>query len=180
MIYVIGNREEKVCKIGYSYNPKARLNQLKTAIPYEIELLFSHYGTVDLEKHLHDKYKSIHIRGEWFKYNDNVLEDIKKEVEKVKAGKVKGLDKSNAEPTNKDYTISVRISQELNYKLESICGSSGKSEYIRNLIIESLTIKKEAKSSIKQSKREPKTKKDSYIDQRIKQLEQEMKNTKSK
>lgn len=56
-----------VCKIGFSKNPKQRVNDFKVAIP-KIELLAYKKGSKDTERMLHRKFAPFHQQGEWFAF----------------------------------------------------------------------------------------------------------------
>ncbi len=67
-------------KIGRADNPNLRLNQIKTANPYPVELLHVYLNAGGLEKHYHRLCASAHHTGEWFWY-DGVCEVV--EIGKV-------------------------------------------------------------------------------------------------
>ncbi len=79
MIYFVRQNELSPIKIGWTSNITQRMSMLETAAPYGMTLL----GTIvtqtakDLEKHLHVKYASKRLRGEWF---DISKEDVEKEI----------------------------------------------------------------------------------------------------
>ena len=76
-IYLMQNKRNKYVKIGQSKNVKYRERTLQSEEP-EIELIFS-IRTYDIfEQHLHDKYSSYNVRGEWFNLQDDHIETIKK------------------------------------------------------------------------------------------------------
>lgn len=66
MIYFI--RSGKYVKIGYSKNPKKRLDELQTGNPEKLKLIAVMQGNLQTEKSLHDLYSNKRIRGEWFRY----------------------------------------------------------------------------------------------------------------
>ncbi len=70
-------------KIGYAVNAKCRLHDIQVCSPYKCKLLGSlrcdSKGTaVNFEKSLHKKFSHIRKRGEWFMYNDEIKEFIRK------------------------------------------------------------------------------------------------------
>jgi hypothetical protein len=72
-VYLIGNRVEKVCKIGVSENPVKRLAQLQTGCPHKLSLLRVNYvGDYDTEAKLHKRFKEQRIQGEWFCLTDDI------------------------------------------------------------------------------------------------------------
>lgn len=65
-------------KIGYSYNPHKRLENIKCASPNETRLVLSFpiHNVKIVEKELHNRFKDKRIRGEWFELSDGDLQDI--------------------------------------------------------------------------------------------------------
>ena len=72
MIYLIANREEDFCKIGFSLSPDARLLQLQTGNPYPLELVAVIEGTIIEEKELHKKFADFKLEGEWFTFSPEI------------------------------------------------------------------------------------------------------------
>lgn len=54
-------------KIGCSEFPIQRLKTLMAWSPFELELLATAEGGVDLERNLHECFFDLHLRGEWFR-----------------------------------------------------------------------------------------------------------------
>lgn len=81
-IYVVGNKEHKVCKIGFSRNVFKRISGIQTGCPFLLEIFCIINGDIATEKKLHKKYASIKLSGEWFKYEGKLKESISK-VESV-------------------------------------------------------------------------------------------------
>lgn len=73
-IYLIGNVQNKVVKIGYSKTPRQRLKKLQTGSPYSLTIFKTFNGTLDIENKLHKKYKNQKLNGEWFKMEGRLLE----------------------------------------------------------------------------------------------------------
>lgn len=71
MIYFIrlGN---KFIKIGYSVNPSERLKELQTGSPVKLHLQATLEGSFQTEKGLHDLFKHLRTKGEWFRYTDEI------------------------------------------------------------------------------------------------------------
>ena len=77
MIYFIQSGENGPIKIGYTDNNiQDRLNQLQTANPYHLKLLWYYQGSLQDEKELHGKFEHEHIRGEWFHPSRKLLDFI--------------------------------------------------------------------------------------------------------
>jgi hypothetical protein len=53
-------------KIGTSYEPLARLRQLMSWSPFELELIVKVPGSSELERNIHSCFKDAHKHGEWF------------------------------------------------------------------------------------------------------------------
>lgn len=65
-------------KIGRTKDLKKRMYHFTVKLPYELELIHaieSDY-TVELEAQLHEKYKHLNVRGEWFNLNEEIMEEI--------------------------------------------------------------------------------------------------------
>ena len=76
-VYLAKDNRSNLFKIGYSKNPKSRINSLKTA-NLNIELIAYSHGSYETEKRLHEKFSAYRVDREWFNlyaYSN----DIKKE-----------------------------------------------------------------------------------------------------
>jgi hypothetical protein len=73
MIYIIGNKEQNICKIGYSKRPYRRIETLQKTIPLKLHIISIFEGDFIDEQLLHDKYHEFRIKGEWF-YLDKIEE----------------------------------------------------------------------------------------------------------
>jgi hypothetical protein len=79
MIYFIGNREQKVVKIGFSNDVTKRIKALQTSSPYELEVFKVMEGNTANEQYFHILFKAERLKGEWFKLTDELfkyIEDI--------------------------------------------------------------------------------------------------------
>lgn len=65
-VYLIAAKEVSRVKIGYSEQPKMRLNSLRTFSPVKLKMLAVMPGTMFDEYRLHKKYESKRFHGEWF------------------------------------------------------------------------------------------------------------------
>lgn len=62
-------------KIGFTLGPpEQRLALLQVGNPNELRLLGLIRGTVQNERELHKRFRNHHIRGEWFRCDESVLE----------------------------------------------------------------------------------------------------------
>ncbi len=75
-------------KIGYSRDPEQRLKSIQTGYPDTVKILLIIPGTEKAEKALHEQFEKSRLRGEWFKPDDYVIEEIEKLKQKnsTKAG----------------------------------------------------------------------------------------------
>jgi hypothetical protein len=79
-VYVIGNLENSICKIGYSKSPVSRLKTIQTGCPYKLHFIVIVKGNISIESQLHEKYRKYKSNGEWFHYKG----DLKLGIEKIK------------------------------------------------------------------------------------------------
>ena len=72
--FVTADAPDFPVKIGISLKFRQRINDLQTALPYEIQTLAIH-PTKDaiFERRLHRKFDHLHIRGEWFRRTPELL-----------------------------------------------------------------------------------------------------------
>lgn len=77
-VYLMGNREYGLVKIGFSNNPEQRLKELQTGCPFPISIFTSFKGSLKREKQLHHQYKDLRVNGEWFKIEDKLEDFINK------------------------------------------------------------------------------------------------------
>jgi len=75
-VYIFGNLEYKIIKIGYAKDPYKRISAVQTGCPFDLEILKVFEGNLTLEKQLHDKYKKYHLRGEWFKLEGKLKDNL--------------------------------------------------------------------------------------------------------
>jgi len=77
-VYLIGNHEQKIYKIGLSRQPKERYKAFGTKLPFKVEILHQ-IETTDMkkaEKILHEWMKDKNTHGEWFSLSQNDVEFI--------------------------------------------------------------------------------------------------------
>ncbi|SHL74385.1 GIY-YIG nuclease family protein [Streptomyces yunnanensis] len=70
VVYVIGERPQGVVKIGTTSSLRSRLGDIQTSSPHDLRVLWSFGGDWRLESHLHNRFDSRKIRGEWFDFSD--------------------------------------------------------------------------------------------------------------
>ena len=87
MIYFIKEQGLGAIKIGYTTYPetyKARFITLQISNPHKLSMLGTMPGDLEDEQVLHERFANNHIRGEWFKPSESLLEFIKTRVGKDK------------------------------------------------------------------------------------------------
>lgn len=73
MIYLI-SYDNQFLKIGYTKNITKRLSQLQVSSPVKLEVLHLIDGNTILEKKLHVLFKDLRTSGEWFNFDNSILE----------------------------------------------------------------------------------------------------------
>lgn len=63
-------------KIGVATNVPSRVGSMQTGSAHEIELLTCIPGDDKLEAKLHQRFHHLHIKGEWFRYKDDLVEYV--------------------------------------------------------------------------------------------------------
>jgi hypothetical protein len=76
MIYAIQIGSDGPVKFGKSRNPRARLADLQTSVPFGLRLLASCEWHDDNEVIIHHRLCDAYIRGEWFEPTDVVMEVV--------------------------------------------------------------------------------------------------------
>lgn len=75
VVYFI--RDEQFIKIGFSSNDaEERLEVLQCGNPRQLVLMAVMPGSPKTETELHDRFSSLHVRGEWFKAEAELLQFI--------------------------------------------------------------------------------------------------------
>lgn len=74
MIYFI--ESQGMVKIGYSNDPKRRLQMLSTGCPTECTLLAICEGDEQEEARVHERFRHLRSRGEWFNFGDDLRQFI--------------------------------------------------------------------------------------------------------
>jgi hypothetical protein len=78
-IYLIKSGKRSLYKIGHSLEPNERLSKLSTGNPDKLVLLACCPGGVEKEAYFHNKYEDNLYRNEWFKFDKEEIEMVKKE-----------------------------------------------------------------------------------------------------
>lgn len=79
-VYVIGNLNANICKIGFSINPKERIKGVQTGCPHVLQILLLFEADKYTETRLHHKYKKYKRTGEWFNIEGELKESIEKHI----------------------------------------------------------------------------------------------------
>lgn len=80
--YVYFIKSNNSLKIGVSHDPKKRLNDLQTANAHKLELIGYINGDSSKERKIQSEMCKYHMRGEWFKYCENVKRHVNRLIEK--------------------------------------------------------------------------------------------------
>jgi len=77
-LYFIKSQNDNFYKFGVSSNPKRRLADIDSYMPFNLEILSLHYfkNVYDIEKSFQDKYSMYKTRREWYKFNKDVASEI--------------------------------------------------------------------------------------------------------
>jgi hypothetical protein len=73
--YIIHARGTHFYKIGQSDRIDGRLYELQSASPLALKLV-AVSASLSLESELHEKYRTWRIRGEWFRLEDDQINDL--------------------------------------------------------------------------------------------------------
>lgn len=76
VVYFIGDKENKVVKIGYTNDIKNRLQVIQTGYPRKLEVFTTINGDMKLERQLHDKFSKYRLHGEWFELCEEINDYI--------------------------------------------------------------------------------------------------------
>ncbi len=80
MIYFVLAEEVNRCKIGFSTDPKKRLQALSSSSPAFLRLLGVIEGELEDEADLHRDFAALRAKNEWFRYESPLVEFIQKAV----------------------------------------------------------------------------------------------------
>lgn len=76
LVYVIYSALNQSIKVGYASNIHQRFSQIQLATSEPLKLLLTFEGGLQEEKELHYLLSDYSLRGEWFTYNEVVLDII--------------------------------------------------------------------------------------------------------
>lgn len=72
-VYFIRDESTGAVKIGYARDVERRRRSLQTGLPGKITTLRVLDGDLATESWLHVRFAHLHLRGEWFRYSDEML-----------------------------------------------------------------------------------------------------------
>lgn len=75
-VYMIQAGEGGAVKIGFSANPKSRLSKMRTDLPHHLIVLRLLQGDMTTERALHKRFSEHRIRGEWFRFDPEMMLDL--------------------------------------------------------------------------------------------------------
>ena len=75
-VYLIGSRQANLLKIGYTKNLEQRLANLQSKSVHRLEIIKTKLGTLEDEKDALKKAYRFKLRGEWFNWDDSIVEDF--------------------------------------------------------------------------------------------------------
>lgn len=70
-------------KIGKAIRPQKRMRGFQTGAPEKLKILAIIPKMGEIERLCHKKFKHLHVRGEWFKYTDEIdtfIEELKEDT----------------------------------------------------------------------------------------------------
>ncbi|UNZ20599.1 GIY-YIG nuclease family protein [Streptomyces sp. 891-h] len=79
-VYVIGVPGSSTVKIGRSVDVQKRLKEIQRMSPVPLQVLWIHPGGHELETNLHRHFKARRSHGEWFTFDDDPLEMVRRAV----------------------------------------------------------------------------------------------------
>lgn len=81
-LYLIGDEKNTYLKIGRSNNPVKRCASLQTSSPLLLSILYTIPGKGGVESSLHSKFSTLREKGEWFRYDNRIIEEFERIVKK--------------------------------------------------------------------------------------------------
>ena len=87
MIYLVKAEETNLYKIGYTAGEtKSRIKTMQTGCPHKLVIVEEVEGSLEKEKWLHKTFSKNRKQGEWFEFDDEIIEKV---CEKIKTKKPK-------------------------------------------------------------------------------------------
>lgn len=85
-VYVIQCTLTGLVKIGWSFQPSARLRSIQADSPTILRLVVLMRGTMGLERRLHIRYAEYRAHGEWFRLSADALGELKERAARLNDG----------------------------------------------------------------------------------------------
>ena len=86
-VYVVGDSDQCIVKIGWSTNLRTRLADLRCTSAFPVTVLWATPGGRELEDALHRRFDDQRFKGEWFDFPDgDAVAQVKKAVEILHGG----------------------------------------------------------------------------------------------
>jgi hypothetical protein len=78
VVYVLSTHDFSYIKIGTTTSMKQRQSNIQSGCPFELFFWLGIKTPIasEVEKHLLNKYKEFNLRGEWFSFGKNQLDEI--------------------------------------------------------------------------------------------------------
>lgn len=78
VVYVLSTHDFSYIKIGTTKSIKQRQENIQSGCPFELFFWLGIRTPIanDVEKHLLNKYKDFNLRGEWFSFGKNQLDEL--------------------------------------------------------------------------------------------------------
>jgi hypothetical protein len=96
-IYVLLAPVHGAVKIGYAADVSKRVGELQCGSPEVLKLLVDFPGNIPDERALHSRFAHLRIRGEWFRYGDELSAFVASKIEPMTDEQLAAIEKRNAE-----------------------------------------------------------------------------------
>ncbi|WP_443032913.1 GIY-YIG nuclease family protein [Streptomyces sp. DH10] len=80
-VYVIGAPRSLTVKIGFTNDLARRRREIQYMCPVEVQVLWSCPGGPALEQALHDRFTELRSHGEWFTFEADPVETVRRAIE---------------------------------------------------------------------------------------------------
>src|SRR5947207_2529709 len=82
-VYFFKENATNAIKIGRSYDVRMRFEQIQSGMPQELEFLGFMQGSWAKEKEMHSKFEHLRLRGEWFRFDQSIVDFIESNTNQV-------------------------------------------------------------------------------------------------
>lgn len=76
MIYYILDITNNILKIGITGDVGSRLTVIQSTYPFPLLLVAVHWGDFESEQAVHEQFKHLRLRGEWFTFTDELRDYV--------------------------------------------------------------------------------------------------------